>query len=134
LEHFKKLQGKLEFHQNKGHPGNAPDMRRQCAKATDPWAYGVADRRNSLAGQPHFAAYCGLASEARSPGGDNKESEARNQTRWPQSHVASPTGQHLVCYQLNQVDNSSLDPYKYPPVGGIQDTTFWRFHLQSSHS
>jgi hypothetical protein len=38
LEHFKKLKGKLEFHQNKGHHGNALDMRRQCVKATDQWA------------------------------------------------------------------------------------------------
>jgi hypothetical protein len=29
-------------------------------------------------------------------------------------HVARPTGHHLVCYQLNQVGNPSLDPYKYP--------------------
>jgi hypothetical protein len=37
LEHFKKLQGKLEFHPNKCHHENAPDMRRQCVKATDQW-------------------------------------------------------------------------------------------------
>jgi hypothetical protein len=35
LEHFNKLQEKLEFHENKCHHGNTPDMRRQCAKATD---------------------------------------------------------------------------------------------------
>jgi hypothetical protein len=35
LEHFKKLHGKLEFHRNECHPGNAPNMRRQCAMATD---------------------------------------------------------------------------------------------------
>jgi hypothetical protein len=28
LEHFKKLLGNLEFHQNKCHPGGVPDMRR----------------------------------------------------------------------------------------------------------
>jgi hypothetical protein len=49
LEHFKKLQGNLEFHQNNCHPGNVPEMRRQCAKAANQWAQGVA-------GQPHFAA------------------------------------------------------------------------------
>jgi hypothetical protein len=44
LEHLKQLQGKLKFHQNKCHHGNAPDTRRQCAKSTDQWAQGVAGR------------------------------------------------------------------------------------------
>jgi hypothetical protein len=44
-------------------------------------------------------------------------------TRWPLGHVARPAGQHLACYRLNQVSNSSLDPYKYHPTDGIQDTT-----------
>jgi hypothetical protein len=35
LEHFKKLQGNLEFHQNKYHPGDVPDTRRHCAKTAD---------------------------------------------------------------------------------------------------
>jgi hypothetical protein len=62
LEHFKKLQGKLEFHQNKCHHGNAPDMRRQCAKATDQSAPGVVGRPNSLSGWPTFVACRGFAS------------------------------------------------------------------------
>jgi hypothetical protein len=33
---------------------------------------------------------------------------------WPAFHVARPVGHHLACYQLNQVGNPSLDPYKYP--------------------
>jgi hypothetical protein len=33
-------------------------------------------------------------------------------TRWPVSHMARPADQHLACYRLNQVGNSSLDPYK----------------------
>jgi hypothetical protein len=48
-----------------------------------------------------------------------------SRTRWLVSHVAGPAGQHLACYQLNQVSNSSLDPYKYPPANGIQDTTLY---------
>jgi hypothetical protein len=32
---------------------------------------------------------------------------------------------NLVCYRLNQVGNSSLDPYKYLPADGIQDTTLY---------
>jgi hypothetical protein len=35
LEHFKKLQRNLEFHKNKYHPGDVPDTRRKCAKATN---------------------------------------------------------------------------------------------------
>jgi hypothetical protein len=54
LENFKKLQGNLEFHQNKCHPRDVPDMRRRCAKAADQWAKGAASR-------PLIAASCGLA-------------------------------------------------------------------------
>jgi hypothetical protein len=46
-------------------------------------------------------------------------------TRWPLGHMARLANQHLACYQLNQVDNSSLDPYRYPPANGIQDTTLY---------
>jgi hypothetical protein len=91
LEHFKKLQGKMEFHQNKCHPGNAPDTRRQCAKATDQWAQWVAGRPNSLADWPHFAASRGFASRAHSPGGGNKESEAESHWK-PASVAAQPRG------------------------------------------
>jgi hypothetical protein len=38
------LQGNLEFHQTKCHPEDVPNMRRQCAKAPDQWAQGVASR------------------------------------------------------------------------------------------
>jgi hypothetical protein len=41
---------------NKCHPENAPDTRRQCAKATDVWAQSVAGWPISLAGWPHFVA------------------------------------------------------------------------------
>jgi hypothetical protein len=37
LEHFKKLQGNVEFYKNRCHPGNAPYTRRPCAKATNVW-------------------------------------------------------------------------------------------------
>jgi hypothetical protein len=46
-------------------------------------------------------------------------------TWWPPGHVARPAGQHLVCYHLNQVGNSSLDHYKYPLADGIQDTALY---------
>jgi hypothetical protein len=44
LEHFKKPQGNLEFHQNKCYSGDIPNTKRQCAKAADQWAHGVACR------------------------------------------------------------------------------------------
>jgi hypothetical protein len=37
-----------------------------------------------------------------------------SQTQWPASHVTRLAGQHLVCYRLNQLSNSSLDSYKHP--------------------
>jgi hypothetical protein len=46
-------------------------------------------------------------------------------TRWPADHVARLAGQLLACYQLNQVHKSSFDPYRYPPVDRIQDTTLY---------
>jgi hypothetical protein len=48
-----------------------------------------------------------------------------SQTRWPARHMTWLAGQHPVCCQLNQVGNSSLDSYKYPPTIGIQDTTLY---------
>jgi hypothetical protein len=32
--------------------------------------------------------------------------------------MARPASHHLVSYQLNQVGNPSMDPYKYPSTGG----------------
>jgi hypothetical protein len=43
-------------------------------------------------------------------------------TTWPGGHVARLAGQNLVSYRPNQVDNPSLDPYKYPSTGGNQNT------------
>jgi hypothetical protein len=48
--------------------------------------------------------------------GNPKLKVARGQTPWLVGHVARPAGQYLACYQLNQVGNPSLDPYKYPPL------------------
>jgi hypothetical protein len=46
---------------------------------------------------------------------------------WPPGYVARLAGHHLVSYQLNQIDNPSLDPYKYPPppTGRNQHTTLY---------
>jgi hypothetical protein len=87
---FHELTRKIGIHQNKHHPGNAPDTRRQCVKVTDQWAQGVANRSNSLVDWPHFAASRGLASRAHSPRGGNKESGPGSQ--WKSDLVvARPT-------------------------------------------
>jgi hypothetical protein len=46
-------------------------------------------------------------------------------TSWLASHVARQAGHHLACYRPNQVNNPSLDPYKYPPAGGNQSNTLY---------
>jgi hypothetical protein len=46
------------------------------------------------------------------------EKVSRGQTTWLAGHMARPAGHHLVSYQLNQVGNPSMDPYKYPSTGG----------------
>jgi hypothetical protein len=46
-----------------------------------------------------------------------------------------PAGHHMAPNRLLQVMGAPLWPYKYPPtVEKSRHTTFWRFHLQSSHS
>jgi hypothetical protein len=59
LEHFKNLQGNLEFHKNKCHLRDVPDMRRQCAKATDQWGPGGCQLAKSPGWLARF--YVGLA-------------------------------------------------------------------------
>jgi hypothetical protein len=48
-----------------------------------------------------------------------------DQAPWSVGHVARPVGYYLVCFQLNQVGNPALDPYKYPPIGGNQSNTIY---------
>jgi hypothetical protein len=45
--------------------------------------------------------------------GNPKLKVGGGQTPWLAGHVARLTDRHLVCYQLNEVGNPSLDPYKY---------------------
>jgi hypothetical protein len=57
--------------------------------------------------------------------GNPKLKVGRGQTPWPAHHVARPAGHHLACYGLNQVDDSSLDSYKYTPTGGNESNTHY---------
>jgi hypothetical protein len=117
LENFKKLQGNLKCHQNKCHPGNVPDTRRQCAKAIDQWAKEwPASQTPSMAGptlQPFTGRLHGdtlqdVVTE------NSKPKVGGGRTPWPPGHVARLAGHHLVSYRPKQVGNPSLDPYKYP--------------------
>jgi hypothetical protein len=46
--------------------------------------------------------------------GNLKPKVGGGRTPWPAGHVARPISHHLASYRLNQVSNTSLDPYKYP--------------------
>jgi hypothetical protein len=46
--------------------------------------------------------------------GNPKLKVGGGRTPWLLGHVARPGDHHLLCYQLNQVGDPSLDPYKYP--------------------
>jgi hypothetical protein len=72
-----------------------------------PWSVGPTLR--ALAGQLHGD----TLQEAVTGNPKLKVGGGRNQ--WPANHVARPAGQHLACYRLNQVSNSSLDPRINPP-------------------
>jgi hypothetical protein len=112
LEHFYKLQGNLEFHQNKCHLEAVPNTRRQCAKATDQWTQGVAPTIQPLMGWLRGD----TLQEAIE--WNPKLKVGGDQTTWLAGH-------HLACYRPNQVGNPSLDPYKYPPIGGNQSNTHY---------
>jgi hypothetical protein len=43
---------------------------------------------------------------------------------WATGH-GRVVGHHLASYQLNQVGNPSLDPYKYLPTSGNQHATLY---------
>jgi hypothetical protein len=124
LENFKKLQGNVEFYQNKCHPGNAPNTRRPCAKATDVWAQWVAGWPVNPTFQPPMSFH----------GGDAPQEIVEWNLRpgvgggwapWLADHVARLAGQHLANYRLNQVGSCSWDSYKYPTADGIQNTTLY---------
>jgi hypothetical protein len=55
--------------------------------------------------------------------GNPKLTGSGGQTPWLTGHVARPANHHLACYRLNQVGNLSMDPYKYLPTSGNQNTT-----------
>jgi hypothetical protein len=111
LEHFKKLQENLEFNQNKCHPGNVPDTRRQCAMAASQWAQGVVGRPNPLS----FTGWLHGDTLQEVVTGNPKPKVGGGRTPWPLGHVARPANHHLVSYQHNQIGNPSLNPYKYLP-------------------
>jgi hypothetical protein len=82
------------------HPGDVPNMKRQCAKAADQRAQGVA-------GWPTFELVRPEASWTRvytRRGRLVVEKVGGGRTHWPAGHVAWPHSHHLVSYCLGQVD------------------------------
>jgi hypothetical protein len=57
--------------------------------------------------------------------GNPKLKVSGGRSPWPVGHVARPADHYLVCYPLNQVDNPSLNLYKYPPTGENQSNTLY---------
>jgi hypothetical protein len=84
----------LEFHQNKCHPRDVPDKRRQRVKATDQWAQGVASQPGFVGLARGFMHTClhekEKAKEVEKVGG--------GQTTWLAGHVARPASHHFMSY------------------------------------
>jgi hypothetical protein len=132
LEHFKKSQGNLEFHQNKCHPGDVRDRRRECAKTTDQWAQGVA-------GQPAFVSvrtktsWTCVYTRRERLWRWRKSMEAKLIGR-PATWLGWPAATWQVTALAKSVDHPH-GPINTPlPLKVDTHPTFWRFHLQSSLS
>jgi hypothetical protein len=132
LEHFKKLQGNLEFHQNKCHPRNVLDTRRKYTKAANKWAQGVVGRPGFMSVWP--AASCTRLYTRRG-----------RQRQWRKLVEAKPHGrvETWLCWpattwrvtDLTKLVTPPWTPINTPSLVEIRThTTFWRFHLQSSYS
>jgi hypothetical protein len=113
LEHFKKLQGNLEFYQNKCHSRGVLDTRRQCPKAAD-----LCSR-----GWPPGPTLQPLSGWLR---GDTLQEAILGNPMLKVGGAWTPwlVGHHLVCYRLNQVGNPSMDPY-ISPTGANQSNTHY---------
>jgi hypothetical protein len=128
LEHFKKLQGNMEFYQNKCQPGNAPDTRRTCAKATDMSASGLsAGQTPWLVGPTLQPPMSFIRSDALQEAVEwnPRPVVGGGRAPWLTGHVARPPRQHMVNYRLNQVGNCSWDSNKYPLCRWNSHTTFY---------
>jgi hypothetical protein len=107
----------LKFHQNKCHPRGVPDTRRQCAKAADQCAQGMAGWPNPWLGYPTLQPLVGwLHGDTLQEvlEGNPKQKVGGGQTQWPAGHVARLVGHHLAFYQLNQVSNPPWTPINTP--------------------
>jgi hypothetical protein len=98
LDHFKKLQGNLEFHQNKCHPGDVPNMRRQCAKTIDSWSQGVACQLGFLSVWP--AASCTRVYMRRG-----------RPRRWRKSVETKPHGRSATTWRVTDLIKSVIPPW-----------------------
>jgi hypothetical protein len=83
------------------HPGDVPNTRWQCAKATDQWAQG-GQRAKSPGRSAWFHVGLAHAFVHTCPREKEKakavEKVSGGQTTWLAGHVARPVGHHMVSY------------------------------------
>jgi hypothetical protein len=115
LEHFKKLQGNVEFYQNKCHPGNAltqgGHVQRPLMCGPSGWPAG----QTPLPADPtlqHPMSFLGGDALQGTVEWDPRPRVGGGHAPWLAGHMAWPAGQHLASYQLNQAGNCSWDSYK----------------------
>jgi hypothetical protein len=117
LEHFKKLQGNLEFHQISVTPGmyltRGGSVQRPLTSGPRGWPASQTPWPASPTLQPLVGRLHGdtLQEEVT---WNPKLKVSGGRIPWSLGHMARPAGHHLASYRLNQVSNPSLDPYKYP--------------------
>jgi hypothetical protein len=110
--HFKKLQGNLEFHQSMCHPGDVPDKRRQCTKATNQWAQGVAGRPGFMSVWP-AASFTHVYTRWGRPSQGRKSVEAN-----PHGRPATWLGRSATTWRVTDLTKSVTPTWTpiYTPV------------------
>jgi hypothetical protein len=139
LEHFKNLQENFEFHQNKYHPGMYLTRGGSVQRPLTNGPSGVAGRPNPMSGRPSFMSVWPTASLTRVY--TRRGGQGGGESWLRPLHLAD-----RPCGLVGQPPLGELPPrtsrWSSPhsnintslPVEIKRHTTFWRFHLQSSHS
>jgi hypothetical protein len=118
LEHFKKLQVNLEFHQNKCQPGvyltRGGRVQRLLTSRTKGWPTGQTPWLVGSTLSPLTGWLCG-DTLLEAVEGNSKLKVSGGRTPWPGGHVARLVSHHLACYRLNQFGNPPWTPINAPP-------------------
>jgi hypothetical protein len=99
LEHFKKLQGNLEFHQDRYHPGDVPDTRSSVQR---PLTNGP---RGWPAGQRGFMSVWPATSCTR------VYTRRRRPKQWRKSVEAEPHGRLATTWRVTDLTKSVTPPW-----------------------